>query len=125
MADDAILILTGYSPDQIRLEGESRAWRLAPDNARARTYAVLCYNANGEYGSADIEHGSGFLVGALAGVVPSREVEGRWVLRFSEIARISVPDLWPGHQAPFTYTSMEDLGIDPSRLNFRPVGTLN
>lgn len=125
--DDTLLIFTGYTYEQLRIEGESRAWRLSPENARNCTYAVMCFNARGEHfrdGKSSVEHGSGFLVGRIAGIVPSRDDEGRWIVRFSEVAEISLERLWPGHQSPFTYTSIHSLGIDPGSLNFQPVGTL-
>jgi hypothetical protein len=125
MTENALLIFTGYSPDQVRLEGESRAWTLAAPRARNCEYAVLCYNANTDYSSEPFGNGEGYLVGIIAGVVPSREVEGRWCVRFSHVARISKPNLWPGNQMPINYTSMAALGISADELDFKPVGVLD
>jgi len=57
----------------------------------------------------------------LDDVVPSPEDKDRWVIRISEYARVSLPDKWDGGRNPVRYTTLDELGIDPSKLTFSPV----
>ena len=40
--------------------------------------------------------------------------EGRYRIEFSEYARVNIADVWKGDLIPVKYSSIEDLGIDPS-----------
>jgi hypothetical protein len=45
----------------------------------------------------------------------------RWLLKFSEYARVDIPDAWPGNQNPVFYTDLESFGIKLEALSFRPM----
>jgi len=62
------------------------------------------------------------LVGKINDVVPSPENPERWLIQFSEYAEISVPNVWgKGWRNPVRYTTLEDLGINPAHLEFKPM----
>jgi hypothetical protein len=61
-------------------------------------------------------------VGRLSDVVPARDREdGRFVLRFSEYARVEVPNAWRPQRLPFRYGTLEEVGIDPETLDWMPM----
>jgi hypothetical protein len=71
------------------------------------------------------EHHSAFLIGKIQEVVPctptpenSESPEKRYLIQFSEFARVKLPNIWKGDRNPVKYTSLETLGIDPSLLKW-------
>jgi hypothetical protein len=121
--DDAILILTRKGMPSFVKDGGSGNWKIRPSRVHRLSYAVLCRNRNSDDpAEGDEPHGSGFLVARVSGVTPSRE-PGRFVIQFSEIAKINKADLWPGYRVPTTYTSMASLGIDVATLDWQPLPT--
>jgi hypothetical protein len=67
------------------------------------------------------------LVGRIRDIVPvtpeidpNPDAKGRWQIVFSEYAEVSIPNLWEGRN-PVRYTTLEDLGIDPQKLKFKPM----
>jgi hypothetical protein len=54
-------------------------------------------------------------------VVPSPDHEGRYLIQFSEYARVNIPDVWKGDRNPIKYAALEALGIDPSTLKWEPM----
>lgn len=73
--------------------------------------------------SPDVEgpeaHGTAFLIARVKEVVASPENPDRWLIEFSEYAEIDQPGVWQGWRNPVRYTTLEDLGIDPSGLTFQ------
>jgi len=47
--------------------------------------------------------------------------EGRFLIQFSEYARVNIPDAWHGGRNPVSYGTLQDLGIDPSTLKWEPM----
>ena len=84
-------------------------------------YAVLCRNAKHPDVEGTEPHGSAFMIGRRADVVPSTQREGRWLITFSEYAVISVPDVWKGWRSPVRYGSFDDFGIDLNGIEFQPM----
>lgn len=122
MTDTAIVVFTGRGLNQILREGGSQAWALNAQRARKCAYLVCTQNHPGEeWATPEAPQGTGFLVGKIKGVEPSAEGEDRWHIRISEYARIDVADLWDGGRNPVRYSTLHDLGIDPSNLTFEPV----
>lgn len=123
MNDSAILVFTSRSVEQMQDQGGSQAWVLDPKRARGCGYLVCSWNPTGQYATntQSRKHREGFLVAPIASVDPTPEEPGRYIIRFSECARISVPDAWPLRQRnPVTYTTLHDLGIDVAELTFEP-----
>lgn len=118
-----LVVLTARGPDRIIADRGSQAWRLNPVNARRFQYCVCVQNRhNGHWGGADQEHHHAFLVGRISAVVPSPERPDRYLVEFSEYARIDSPDAWPGLRNPVRYGTLEEFGVtDPDGLPWCPM----
>lgn len=113
----ALQTYTANSLEEILDRGGDYDWVLDQDRARKCQYLVCC-------SSQGVNHKSSFLVGKISGVdfTYTRESsKDSYLIRISEYAEINIPDSWPGNRNPVRYTSLEDLGIDPSRLIFEKV----
>jgi hypothetical protein len=121
----AVVIFTAKSIESILLHGGTRSWRLDRNHARQCAFAVLTRNANAEWVEGNEPHHSAFLVGKISDVVPTTDPdsqEDRYLIRFSQYARVSIPDVWQGNRNPVWYSSLEKLGIDPLRLKWEEMG---
>jgi hypothetical protein len=115
----AIQTFTGHSFETIESRGGDYAWVLDQNKARTYEYLVCC-------SSVGTNRGNAFLVGKISGVEFDHVGDtgkNRYAICVSEIAAVDIPDLWPGNQNPVRYTTLEELGIDPSKLSFQKVGT--
>ena len=115
----AIQTFTHNSFDDIISRGGDYAWILNQNRAKTYEYLVCCSSVGANRGSA-------FLVGKISGVEFDRireKGQNGYAICISEVASIDIPDLWPGNQNPVRYTTLEDLGIDPSKLSFQKVST--
>lgn len=66
-------------------------------------------------------HSTAFLIARVKEVVVSPENPDRWLIQFGDYAEIDQPAAWKGWRNPVRYTTLEDLGIDPSKLTFQPM----
>jgi hypothetical protein len=127
MSGNAIVVFTAKSVERLLAEGGTSSWGLDRNNARQREFAICTRNTRADFTQGDgfpeghEPHGSAFLVGRISDVVPSPENEERWLIKFSEYARIALPEAWKGWRNPVHYTSLEELGIDPAILHFEPM----
>ena len=124
MSDKVAVVFTAKPVERILREQGTSSWRLDRNHANRCAFAVCTRNSKPtdwiqEHGPEP--HGSAFLVGKVRDVVPSPYHEGRYLIRFSEYARIDVPDAWKGDRNPIRYLAIEDLGIDFSTLEWRPM----
>jgi hypothetical protein len=118
--EDTILVFTGRSVAQMVREGGSEAWRLDLPRARACTYMVATQNRRSAvHRSGSAPHGDGFIVAKIDDIVDSKEEPGRYCINFTKIAPIDNPKLWPGLRNPVRYTTLDNIGIDVTRLVFR------
>jgi hypothetical protein len=115
--------------------GGSADWVLDRRRAARCEYAVLTRNAKerpkpDEGVSHPEAHGSAWLIGKIADIVPTPEEEatsaGRYDVRFSAVAQIAVPGAWPGLRNPVAYFNAaraEELlgGLNLGDLDFRPL----
>jgi hypothetical protein len=127
---ELIVVFTAKSVDRIVREGGTSAWRLAPWRARHCAYAVCTRNAYADWVEGTEEHRSAFLVGKISGVVPSDPTgendeakDHRYLLEFSEFARVSIPDVWQQDRNPVKYEAIDQIGIDFSSLKWEPMPT--
>lgn len=120
-----LVVLTARGPQRIIEEHGSQAWRLNPQNAKQLEYCVCVQNQhNGHWGGASQEHHHAFMVGRISDVVVSPERSDRYLVVFSEYARIDVPNAWPGLRNPVRYGTLADFGIaDPADLQWHPMPT--
>jgi hypothetical protein len=116
--DDTILVFTSRDTEELVREGGSQAWKLDPIHAATCRYLVCVWNAFGDHdGQQDAAHGSAFLIAAIDGIEPAPERADRYIVRFSRWAPLSVTGAWGHWRNPVKYTSLDELGIDPTILN--------
>jgi len=125
MSYEAVVVFTAKSIERILREGGTSSWRLDRNHARRCDYAVCTRNANAGWVEGNEAHHSAFLLGKIRDVVAcaptpenSESPENRYLIQFSEFARINIPDVWRGDRNPVKYTSLEALVIDPSKLQW-------
>jgi hypothetical protein len=132
----AIVVFTAKSIERLLREGGTSSWRLDRNNARQCTFAVCTRNANADWVEGAEAHHAAFLVGRVKDVITPiedqalregnklRPKDGRFLVQFSEFARVDIPDVWKGDRNPVKYSTMETLGIDPSTLNWETMPDL-
>lgn len=124
MANDAVMVFTYKTTDMIFDTGGSAAWRLSVPNARKCRYLVCARNAHDPRGNAsDVPHHAAFLVGRISDIqpAPDRDV-GRYLVLIDEYAEVLVEDAWQsGNRNPVRYITLDELGIDPSKLDWLPM----
>jgi hypothetical protein len=125
MSHEAAIVFTAKSVERILTEGGTSAWRLDRNHARRCAFAVCTRNANADWVEGPEAHRSAFLVGKIRDVVPcvptpenDEAPEDRYLIQFSEFARVNIPDIWKGDRNPVRYGTLEELGIDPSILKW-------
>jgi hypothetical protein len=129
MPHDVTVVFTAKSTERILKEGGTSSWRVRPNHVRQRPYVICTRNAHADWGGGPEAHRSAFLVGRLSDVVPcsptpenNESPNNRYLIQFSEFARVSVPDVWvKGDRNPIKYMSMEDFEIDPAKLTWEPM----
>lgn len=124
MSDEVAAVFTAKSVERILREGGTSSWRLDRNHARQCAFTVCTRNANADWVEGPEAHHSAFLVGKVRDVVPSPdpEFEDRYLIQFSEYARVNIPDAWKGDRNPIKYAaSLKDLGIDSSTLKWEPM----
>jgi hypothetical protein len=124
MPHSAIAVFTADSRKYILEVGGSAAWVVAEKQARRREYLVCVRNAR-EVNFHDHEpHGTAFLVGRISGLTPhgyDKKGMPRWIIKISEYALVDYPEKWGEWRNPVKYTTLEELGIDPKDLTFKPM----
>jgi hypothetical protein len=120
----AIAVFTADSQDEILAVGGSGAWVVAQKQARRRQFLVCIRNAR-EVDFHDHEpHGTAFLVGRISGLEPhgiDKKGMQRFIIEIDEYAEADHPDAWGEWRNPVKYTTLEELGIDPKKLKFKPM----
>ncbi|WP_369721073.1 hypothetical protein AB8Z38_28930 [Bradyrhizobium sp. LLZ17] len=120
MTEEVVVVFTAKSIEQILAEGGTSSWRLDRNHARQCDYAVCTRNAHADWVEGAEPHHTAFMIGKVSGVAPSGD-NGRFLVQFSEYAKISIPDAWKGGRNPVSYSSLADLGIDPTQLDWQPM----
>jgi hypothetical protein len=123
--EEATVVLTAKSVERILSEGGTSSWRLDRNHARRCAYAVCTRNAYADWVEGPETHHSAFLVGRVQDVVPAepsaendKGAKGRFLIRFSQFARVDIPEVWKGDRNPVSYRTLEDLGINPAELRW-------
>lgn len=134
--DAAVIVFTFKSVKRLIREGGTSSWRLDRNHARHCAFAVCTRNSKRNEAEDDLEdsahvddapktedHQSAFLVGKISNVVPCPRHgdQKRYLIQFSEYARVNIPDAWRGNRNPVKYSSLKELGIDPAALNWEPM----
>ena len=131
MPNEILVFYTAKSIERILREGGSSAWRLDRNHARRCVYAVCTRNAHADWVEGKEPHHTAFLIGKISDVVPceptpenEEAAEKRYLIEFSEFARVEIPDFWKGDRNPVKYRSSDDLEIDFSALKWEPMPKL-
>jgi hypothetical protein len=120
----AIAVFTANSRDDILEVGGSVSWVVAEKQARRREFLVCIRNARDVDFHDHEPHGTAFLVGRISGLEPhGHDKKGmqRWIIKISEYAVVDYPEAWGEWRNPVKYTTLEELGIDPKKLKFKPM----
>lgn len=135
MSKEVAVVFTARSIERILAEGGTSAWRLDPGRTSRCDFVVCTRNAHGhwdqgEWGNGPEAHHAAFVVGKIQKVViataPPENGESpnnRYMIQFSEFARVNVPNVWKGDRNPVKYMSPEAVGIDFSKLKWEPMPT--
>ena len=125
MSEAIIVVFTAKSVERILSEGGSAAWRLDRNHARRCDYAVCTRNLHTDWGDGTEEHQSAFLIGKIRDVVPCRPTpenaeheKNRFLIEFAQYARVNIPNAWKGDRNPVKYATLDDLGIEPAKLDW-------
>jgi hypothetical protein len=118
MSNKASVFFTAKSIGRILHEGGTSSWRLDRNHARQCPFAVCTRNAHADWVEGQEAHRSAFLVGRVKDVVSSPKEEDRFLIQFSEYALVNIPDVWKGDRNPVKYSTLEEIGIDPSKLKW-------
>jgi len=120
MDDSCIVVYTSRPIERMAMEGGSQAWSLNAPRARTYPFVVCAWNPAGPFAHANqgLERGEGFMVARVTAVEPAPEDPRRYILRFSDFARVRIPHVWTGQRNPVSYTSLAELGIDLDSLTF-------
>jgi len=116
---NTVVVLTKKGVNRMVNEGCTASWHLIRNRARACAFVVCTRNGKHPEVEDREPHRSAFLIAKIKDVVPSPTAEGRWLIQFSEYAPLSIPDVWKkGNRNPVAYADLEELGIDPSTLEW-------
>lgn len=121
MTDNVISVLTFKSIDTILEVGGTQSWTLDRARAKGCKYAVVCRNAHHAEVEGPEAHGSAFMIGKVADVVPSTDTQGRWLILFSEYALVNVGDQWEGRNPVRFWTTDDYPDIDFDELEWQPM----
>jgi len=128
MNDSAVVVFTARGFDRLLSDGGSGSWVLSEKRASRCKYVVCVQNRdpadhhNDDWGSVSDPHKNAFFIGKISDVVVSPEWDGsrptRWLIKVSEYAKVTYPNMWDGARNPVAYSSLTALGIDENDLNF-------
>ena len=124
MSEEVTVVFTAKSVERILREGGTSSWRLDRNHARQCAFVVCARNAYADWVEGAEAHHSAFLVGKVRDVVPcaatpeNESEKNRYLIQFSEFARVNVADVWKGDRNPVRYVPVEELGIDLSSLKW-------
>ena len=130
MSKEVVVVFTARRLERILAEEGTSAWRLDPNRTRRCEFVVCTRNARshfdqGKWGEGPEDPNAAFVIGKILKVVPSmvppennESVKDRYLIQFSEFARVNIPNVRNGDRNPVKYTSPEKLGIDFSKLKW-------
>ncbi len=122
-----VRVLTSESREKILEKGGSEAWTMSAKKAQKLEYVVCIQNRATEWAGVVVQPYAAFIVGKVKEVRPStaKGFEKRWMLAFSEFAEVNIPDAWPGHRNPVSFTNFEGLNLKLEDLQFKQMPTID
>lgn len=121
MNEEVLAVFTAQSVERCLKNGGTQSWKLDRGHAKRCRYVILCRNAYTNWGDGKEPHGTAFMIGRIADVVPSRDNKDRWLVTFDQYARIDLPNIWKGWRNPIRYTTFEELGVSLEGIQFQPM----
>lgn len=121
MSEEVLAVFTARSVEDLLKAGGTHSWKLNRGHAKHCHYAILCRNAHSDWGNGKEPHGTAFMIGQIADLVPTAENDGRWFVTFDQYARIDLPNIWKGWRNPIRYTTFEELGVSLEGVQFQPM----
>jgi len=119
MTEEVLAVFTAKSVEACLEVGGTQSWKLDRGHAKRCRYAILCRNAYTDWGDGKEPHGTAFMIGQIADVVPSTVEDGRWLVTFDQYARIDLANIWKGWRNPVRYTTFEKLGVSLEGIQFQ------
>jgi hypothetical protein len=118
---DAVMVFTSKSVETMRGEGGTGNWAAKEERLKHAKWVIATRNHKSDWAQGEEPHGSAFLIGRISGVkaAPAPE-ESRFVIQFDRFAVLDVPNAWTNNRNPVAYTSLDVLGIDPDKLEWKP-----
>lgn len=120
----ALAVFTEVTAEAIIGQGGSGDWVLNPDKASNQKYIVCCRKSRWHNKADGVPNGAAFLVGVIENLVPRERVNSRgqhrYFVEMAKFATVKVEGVWGNWRNPVIYTSLEELGIDPRSLKFKP-----
>ena len=113
--ENTIVTFTRNQLQEIKAKGCDYSWILNRQRAEKCKYLVCCHSEGSKRRDA-------FLVALISRI---RQVDNddkgkaRWAIEISEYANIDLTNVWQGWQNPVHYTSLDELGIEPSSIKFK------
>lgn len=125
LSTKCVTVLTARGINEILKTGGSKAWRLNASHAGKCSYVVCVQNSKTDWGTQEAKHHHAFMVGRISGISRIPDAQGkRWIINIDSYAEIDIPNQWDGNRNPVSYRNLEDMGIDLSKLNFKPIGSV-
>lgn len=129
MNDSAVVVFTPRGLECLLSDGGSGNWVLSEKRASRCSYVVCVQNRdpadnqNDDWGTVTAPHKNAFFIGKISKVVLAPDWDGkhpkRWLIKVSEYAEVSYPDMWDGARNPVAYKSLSELGINDKTLKFK------
>lgn len=118
---DAVMVFTSKSLETMRLEGGTGNWAAKEERLKHSKWIIATRNQKSNWAQGEEPHGSAFLIGRVSGVKPApAPEENRFVIGFDRYAELHIPNAWTNNRNPVAYTSLDALGIDAERLEWKP-----
>lgn len=120
----ALVVFTEVTAEEIIGQGGSGDWVLNPEKASNQKYIVCCRKSRWHNKADGVPNGAAFLVGVIENLIPrdalNKRGKHRYFVKISKFATVQVENVWDSWRNPVIYKSLEELGIDPGSLKFKP-----
>lgn len=124
----ALVVFTEVTAEAIIGQGGSGDWVLNPEKASNQKYIVCCRKSRWHNKTDGVPNGAAFLVGVIENLIPGDAVnkrgQHRYFVKIAKFATVKVENVWDSWRNPVIYRSLEELGIDPRLLKFKPAAAV-
>jgi hypothetical protein len=122
----AIVVLTSETVATIETRRGTGNWVLSPKKAGTCKYVVCCRKPAWNNKREKIDPRAAFLVGVVADLHKQPDSENdrgqpRFLIELSDYDTSIHPKVWEEGRNPVSYKTLKALGIDPRKLEFKPM----